>query len=226
MISTVGAPLLLGWSGGGARRARTRVAPRAQGEAAVGAPEPVTGAGDVAAAVDVATLVGRARSGCGVSFEALYRRLGPAVHGALLARLRPAEADEATQDVFVRAHARLSTLEDPGAFAPWVLAIARNLALDRLRARKREQERAAPLPEETPGRDEADRSAEELRARVLHHIQGLPEAYREPLVLRLVEGLSGSEIAAATGMTPGSVRVNLHRGMEMLRPLLRREGYP
>ena len=48
----------------------------------------------------------------------------------------------------------------------------------------------------------------------------LPDAYRETLILRLVEGMTGPEIAARTGMTHGSVRVNLHRGMEQLRAKL------
>ena len=48
-------------------------------------------------------------------------------------------------------------------------------------------------------------------------IRALPEAYREPLMLRLVEGMSGPEIAERTGLTPGSVRVNLHRGIALLR---------
>ena len=56
--------------------------------------------------------------------------------------------------------------------------------------------------------------------RVLTALQALPEAYREPLVLRLVEGLTGPEIAEQTGLTPGSVRVNLHRGMKLLRAAL------
>ncbi|HEX6323359.1 MAG TPA: sigma factor-like helix-turn-helix DNA-binding protein, partial [Vicinamibacterales bacterium] len=51
-------------------------------------------------------------------------------------------------------------------------------------------------------------------------IQDLPEAYRETLALRLVEGLSGPEIAAATGLRPDSVRVNLHRGFKLLRERL------
>ncbi len=45
----------------------------------------------------------------------------------------------------------------------------------------------------------------------------LPEAYRDTLVMRFVEGMTGPEIAAHTGLTHGSVRVNLHRGMQMLR---------
>ena len=53
-------------------------------------------------------------------------------------------------------------------------------------------------------------------------IRSLPEAYRETLMLRFVAGLSGLEIAARTGLTHGSVRVNLHRGVEMLRKKLSR----
>jgi RNA polymerase sigma-70 factor (ECF subfamily) len=51
-------------------------------------------------------------------------------------------------------------------------------------------------------------------------IRRLPEAYRDTLMLRLVEGMSGAEIAERTGLTPGSVRVNLHRGMQLLRDAL------
>jgi RNA polymerase sigma-70 factor, ECF subfamily len=55
---------------------------------------------------------------------------------------------------------------------------------------------------------------------VLDIIKALPEAYRETLVLRLAEGMTGPEIAERTGLTPESVRVNLHRGMKMLRERL------
>ena len=54
----------------------------------------------------------------------------------------------------------------------------------------------------------------------LDQIRRLPEAYRETLILRLVEGMTGPEIAAQTGLTHESVRVNLCRGMKMLRELL------
>ena len=52
---------------------------------------------------------------------------------------------------------------------------------------------------------------------VLAALRELPHAYRETLVLRLVEGMTGPEIAEKTGLQPGSVRVNLHRGMKLLR---------
>ena len=65
----------------------------------------------------------------------------------------------------------------------------------------------------------------ELGEHVLGLIRGLPESYRETLVLRLVDGLTGPQIAERTGMTHGSVRVNLSRGMAQLRPLLEKEGW-
>ena len=59
---------------------------------------------------------------------------------------------------------------------------------------------------------------------VLAVIRTLPEAYREPLILRLVEGMTGPEIATRTGLTHGSVRVNLYRGMQLLREKLGKTG--
>ena len=78
------------------------------------------------------------------------------------------------------------------------------------------------LPEDL-GRHDPDR-AEALQ--VLAAIRTLPEAYQETLILRLVEGMSGPEIAAQVGLTPDSVRVNLHRGMQQLRARLGLEKKP
>src|SRR6202040_4005030 len=55
---------------------------------------------------------------------------------------------------------------------------------------------------------------------ILESVRSLPEAYRETLILRLVEGMTGPEIAAKTGLSHGSVRVNLNRGMQQLREKL------
>ena len=55
---------------------------------------------------------------------------------------------------------------------------------------------------------------------ILAVVRALPEPYREPLILRLVEGMTGPEIATRTGLTHGSVRVNLCRGMQLLREKL------
>src|SRR3989442_1146476 len=87
--------------------------------------------------------------------------------------------------------------------------IARNRAMDFYR-------RSRDTVEVTEDLRSTDSSV--LRAtEILDLIRGLPEAYRETLVLRLVEGMTGPEIAGRTGLTPASVRVNLHRGMKLLR---------
>jgi len=57
-------------------------------------------------------------------------------------------------------------------------------------------------------------------AQALAAIRLLPEAYRETLILRLVQGMTGPEIACVTGLSPASVRVNLHRGFKLLRAAL------
>ena len=170
----------------------------------------------------LAVLVEAARRGDGEAFAALHRRFAPVVHGIVLARAGRGEVEDVVQEVFASVHASLATLGDARAFPGWIASIARNASTDRLRRRAREPKRG---PLDDVAAREAPRGDGVLRERVLAHIQALPDAYREPLVLRLVEGLTGPAIAERTGMTPASVRVNLHRGMAMLRPLLEREGW-
>jgi RNA polymerase sigma-70 factor (ECF subfamily) len=174
-------------------------------------------------APEIARIVLRARGGDPDAFAEIHAAFARSVHGILLARLPPADADDAVQETFLLAWRRLETLREPERVGPWLHAIARNVAIDRQRARAR-RGTEEPLYEEA-ARSEDRESDDELRGRVLAHLQSLPEAYRETLALRLIEGLTGPEIAEATGMTAGSVRVNLHRGMEMLRDLLRKEGW-
>jgi RNA polymerase sigma-70 factor (ECF subfamily) len=90
--------------------------------------------------------------------------------------------------------------------------IARNRATEFYRRSKPTEE----LSEEMRGKDNQQSEAREIMAA----IRALPETYRETLVLRLVEGMTGNEIAERTGLTPESVRVNLHRGMKILRQKL------
>lgn len=159
-----------------------------------------------------AALVGRAIAGDRAAFGRLFRLFAPMVHGILLARVPSREARDLMQDVFVQALERLATLREPDAFGGWLAMIARNRATDF--HRREHHRRAAPLADEDVAVRDPDRAqAEELLA----HIRALPAAYSETLVLRLVEGMSGPEIAARVGITPDSVRVNLHRGMALLR---------
>lgn len=161
-----------------------------------------------------AGLVAAARRGDSAAFGRLYERYRRLVHGLLLARIPPDDAEERMQDVFTHAFTRLPALRDDEAFGPWIAAIARRAAVDFLRARGPAPEREALL-DALPARGATDDAW-----LVLGAIRELPEAYRETLLLRLVEGLTGPEIAGQTGLTEGSVRVNLSRGMKLLRERL------
>jgi len=145
-------------------------------------------------------------------FGRLYDLYAPMVHGILLSRVPRGEVDDLVQDIFLHAFKKLDTLRDWAAFGPWIAMIARNRAMDFHRRSKDTVE----ITEDLRSTDTSTTKAEEI----LELIRGLPEAYRETLVLRLVEGMTGPEIAARTGLTPASVRVNLHRGMKQLREKL------
>ena len=148
------------------------------------------------------------------AFSTLYDRYARMIHGLLLARVPGLHVEDLLQDVFLTAWKGLDGLRDPAAFGGWLSMIARNRATDF----HRRSVTSVDLPDhlEAPERTAA---GAEARA-VLDTIRALPEAYRETLVLRLVEGMTGPEIAERTGLTPASVRVNLHRGMKLLREKL------
>ncbi|HSD65557.1 MAG TPA: sigma-70 family RNA polymerase sigma factor [Vicinamibacteria bacterium] len=165
-----------------------------------------------------AQLVAAARDGDRAAFGRLYDRHAPMVHGLLLARVPRADVDDLVHDVFLQAMRRLGSLRNVEAFGPWLAAIARNRARDHWRR----GEDTVELPDDVPGTPHPEGEA----LIVLAAIRRLPDAYRETLVLRLVEGMTGPEIAERTGLTPGSVRVNLHRGLQRLREALGRSERP
>ncbi|MEO8075853.1 MAG: sigma-70 family RNA polymerase sigma factor [Acidobacteriota bacterium] len=167
-------------------------------------------------ALEDARLVGEARLGDERAFARLYERYARIIHGVLLARAPSADVEDLVQDVFLSAWNRLDALRDPAAFGGWLAMIARHRAADFRRREVASVELPADLraPDRTVSLSEAHA--------VLDVIRTLPEAYRETLVLRLVEGFTGPEIADRIGLTPASVRVNLHRGMKLLRDKLAR----
>jgi RNA polymerase sigma-70 factor (ECF subfamily) len=165
-----------------------------------------------AAPASAADTIRAAARGDRDAFAALYSGYVRMVHAILLGRVPRCDVDDLVQDVFLSALTRLKSLRDPSAFGGWLATIARNRATDHLRQARDN----SALPDDVPGGDaiEAETFA------VLDVIRTLPDAYRETLLMRLVEGMSGNEIAEKTGLTPASVRVNLHRGMKLLREKL------
>ncbi|HMF96064.1 MAG TPA: sigma-70 family RNA polymerase sigma factor [Vicinamibacterales bacterium] len=166
-------------------------------------------ASSTASAVDLAATIRAVAAGDQDAFARLYGDYVRMVHAILLGRVPRRDVDDLVQEVFVAAYTRIRELREPGAFGGWLAAIARNRATDYLRHARDQDE----LPDDLPGGQPIE--AETLA--VLDAVRKLPEAYRETLLMRLVYGMSGAEIAERTGLTAASVRVNLHRGMKLLR---------
>lgn len=157
------------------------------------------------------SLVLAAQAGDRTAFGILYSRYRRMLHGILLAHARPSDVEDLMQDAFLQAMERIAALRQPEAFGGWLARIARNLATDHQRRRRHDECDATDSPAQRPP-DEA--------AFALEAIRQLPLPYRETLILRLVEGMTGPEIASRTGLSEGSVRVNLCRGMKLLRERL------
>lgn len=159
--------------------------------------------------------VAAARKGDHEAFTALHKHFGRMVHAIVITRVGASDASDLVQDVFLQVFQKLSSLEDDQAFPAWLSQLARNRASRHVRDDKHTE----PLDDE-PQLAAPDRSAAPDAKKVLRALQNLPEAYAETLAMRLIEGMTGPEIAERTGLTPGSVRVNLHRGMALLREKL------
>lgn len=159
-----------------------------------------------------ADLVLRARRGDHSAFAALWERYAANVRAVVAGVLSSPHLDDVVQDVALLALSKMHTLRDGRGFVAWLCAIARNRARNVRKAMK-QQEQSGDMDElpasAAAGAAETDAALAALRA--------LPETYRQPLVLRFLHGLSGQQIAARLGMTHGSVRVNLCRGLKLLR---------
>jgi RNA polymerase sigma-70 factor (ECF subfamily) len=181
----------------------------------------ISHAGQSAADVsDDCQLVEAACQGDRSAYGLLYDRYARMVHGILLARVPLNDVDDLVHDVFLQALPRLHSLRDVTRFGAWLAAITRNRANDYHRQSVDEVE----LPDDLSANESGGKPTSGLddaeTASILTAVRSLPETYREPLLLRLVEGMTGPEIAERTGLTAGSVRVNLHRGMQQLREKL------
>src|SRR5262245_29217649 len=172
-------------------------------------------------------LVLRARDGDRAAFEELVRRTSRLVFARLyLDTGRADRAEDLLQETLLLAFRSLRGLANPAGFRPWLLSIAHNVLIDDARRASR-QKRAAPAAD-TPV--SALRAAgpepsevvqrEESRQRVLAVLRSMPEEYRLPLTLRYLTGADYDAIGEQLGLTNGSLRGLLHRGLKMLRDRL------
>jgi RNA polymerase sigma-70 factor (ECF subfamily) len=163
--------------------------------------------------------VAAALAGDADAFRQLFERHAPPVRRFLRDLMRDgAAADEATQETFVRAHARLATLRDDQRLRPWLLGIARRVFLEELR-RRRPRAELDEIAGEVASPEADLLVAEEVR--VFRAALGrLGADRRGALLLRIDHGLSYDEIASVMGLSPGQVRNELHRGRQELREFL------
>ena len=166
-------------------------------------------------------LARQAREGDRGALARLLRAHEREVRSVVLAHVSRHDADDVMQEVYLKASRAVGSLRDTGAAGGWLCAVARSCARSHLR--KQRVRRMLRIVREPQA---AQTSGAWSTGEVLEAIRELPAAYRETLLLRLVGRLSGEEIAARTGLTHGSVRVNLTRGMQLLRRSLREEASP
>ena len=166
-------------------------------------------------------LVRAAQHGDRSAFATLYERYTGMVHAIVLSRLRGADVADAVQETFLRALRKLKSLREAGAFTAWLSTIARNVVCDVERNSVDSPISEAQEPALEPSQEHEMDGATAKRA-----ISGLPKAYRKTVTLRVLHGMTGPEIARRTGHSAGSVRVNLHRGMKLLREKLLRGVRP
>jgi RNA polymerase sigma-70 factor (ECF subfamily) len=164
-----------------------------------------------------------AQSGDAVAYEALLRTLLPALRRFVRSRVRdPDAAEDITQIVLLSVHRARHTWHPDRPFGPWWRAIARNATVDALRARSRRAAREVALdavPEPAIETRDATPGAP-LDPRVAAALADLPESQRQAIELVHGRDLSIAEAAAAAGVSPGALKVRVHRGVAALRRLL------
>ena len=177
-------------------------------------------------------LVRSARGGDRAAFEELVRRTSRLVFARLYLETGDAHrAEDLLQETLLLAYRSMKDLHDPKGFRAWLLRIAQRVAIDAARYDQRKKRAVAgqnteaimaevagkePRPEDQVERDE-------LRGQVLAVLRSLPEEFRLPLTLRYIGGADYETIQMQMGLTNGSLRGLLHRGLKLLREKMPRE---
>jgi RNA polymerase sigma-70 factor, ECF subfamily len=170
-----------------------------------------------------------------LDFPEIYNTFQPKILRYMARMVSEADAEDLTQEVFVKAHRALKNFKGEAKLSTWLYRIATNTALDKLRSPS--FQRIAPL---SLSNDSIEKVEAKINARVVcaeeikplteqqlvqkemndcirGFIERLPENYRTVLVLSEWEGLRNDEIAHILGITIDTVKIRLHRGKEKLK---------
>lgn len=168
-------------------------------------------------------LIARAKNGDKTAFGELVRvHQGMALRVAYLVLRDHAEAEDVTQDAFVKAYRSLHRFRAEEPFRPWLLKIVRNESLNRSRSRVRRERLAVrvandPVSGDAASSPETELLAGERRDLLLGLIEGLPLRYREVVVHRYLLGLPERETAQVLRIPVGTVKSRASRALERLR---------
>jgi RNA polymerase sigma-70 factor (ECF subfamily) len=158
-----------------------------------------------------------AGAGDTVAYERLYRRHAARIHGLALRMMGPEEAEECTQEVFIRAWEKLGSFRGDAAFGTWLYRLGVNTILTLRSKRTRRQERVAlagdGVLEAVPGRS----GGSTVRMDLEKALPRIPERARDVFVLHDVEGFRHEEIAKMLSINIGTSKSQLHRARMLLR---------
>ncbi len=170
-------------------------------------------------------LVERARTGDRAAVEALLAQVAPAVHRFGLRMCRnPTDADDVLQDTLLAVARHIGDFEGRSSLSSWVFTLTRTACARRRRGLKNQppvsDDRVSETAADTPD-PEALLEGHELASVLRRALDGLPEDYREVILLRDMEGLSAIEAAAVVGLSVDALKSRLHRARSALRLALR-----
>lgn len=183
--------------------------------------EPSTRTNDAPTEREIATWIEAAVGGDKIAFERLYRLHVCRVY-ALCLRMtgNPNEAEEMTQEAFIRAWEKLSSFRGDSAFSSWLHRLTVNLVLARWRAAGRYRDRVVPIEDAARWTEPEDRQTKGLALDLEQAIGSLPDGARTVFVLHDVEGLMHREISERVGIAVGTSKTQLHRARKLLRDAL------
>ena len=164
------------------------------------------------------TLVARVLAGDPEAERELYDTLVDRVYRLVYRMVGDADlANDYTQDTFVRVFDRLSTFRGESALSTWVTSVAISVVYNGQRKVKRLQAREVDLEHAEPMAATRREAEPDLKVRLAHAIDGLPEGYRTVFLMHDVEGYTHEEIGQALGIQEGTSKAQLSRARAKLR---------
>lgn len=163
-----------------------------------------------------------------MDFDGVYNEFYPRVLRYVSGMIGPDEAEDVTQDIFIKVNRSLDGFKGESDLSTWIYRIATNTVLDKIRAASRR--RANPIPEaeleavdqnvwteeRTPGLDE-EIVRSEMNECIREFIERLPYDYKTVMLLSKMDGMKNSEIAEILDISPETVKIRLHRGRARLK---------